>query len=334
MTDGEKRRALLKKLKEKQGREDDKQAVGGARERLRARMAARKAEAAGTEPEPELKAETSKEPEEAIVESSDGTADAVHRVRQESGVRILFARPRRPTRKQATPPAALAHRSRTQSPYVFDDVFACLPAHIQECLHHAAGCGPHTSVSDRLERLAAPEQLQLKELASGFISDLGAALNPRFLPAKPLDLIGTEDGGRLCLRTGTGHARATCRCWAFMFVLRRPLALPVDPIRATRAALANLLTFELREINDARLSSAFPVQLPSDCGAHYVRYTLDRGGWSSGRFAAAEVFTNGRVVIVVLEPRITKTQTGAPAPQTPSAAPEDFLKMIRRRELR
>ncbi|HVY60198.1 MAG TPA: hypothetical protein VHF22_01035, partial [Planctomycetota bacterium] len=233
----------------------------------------------------------------------------------------------------ARPPAPPAEPERTRTPYLDDSIFEKLPAKMQKVILAASNEEGVIPVRRVLRTLDGPDLAAQEELVGGFAENTLSVLRQRFIE-DPDDIERTifrEPSGDLSLRSGDGEVKVRGKCWEFFFLWRWRRPLGANP-RATLQAMFNeCFTFELADTTVCKMKVVEPVEFDRGDDAYYMECSLDLGGWCQVRFEAATAFTNGRVFVATLEPRVIRAKD-VPAPKTMS--PKDFVALLNKNRRR
>jgi hypothetical protein len=245
---------------------------------------------------------------------------------------VLFGRPqdREQAKKKAAeaPPAAFEPPKfpRTQNPYVDDPVWDKLVAPIRRVFDTAVETDLGRPIRKVLAQTFGPERERLEELLLGFIENQGAVMRGRFLPEELEKYIWIDPRGDLVLRYGDGDVKVIARCWEYFFLFRDRRELPRDRVEAIQQLMGSSLTFAFADTGVSKMSLDETLNFDPVHGAHFIRASLELGGWCEMRFEAGSAFTDGRVLVIKLQPRVVR---GKDVPTKAKVSPRMFAQMLR-----
>lgn len=234
----------------------------------------------------------------------------------------------------AAPPAPEADaKPRTKSPYVVDSIFEKLPENFQEIILDAANPNKAQSVMAWLRTIKGPDYEAQRELLRGFIENMEAVLRRRFLPDDIEKYVFRDPprfpggNGDFSLRWGDGEIKVLATCWDFFFLARTRRPLDRDRIADIQRRFSECFRFELANTPICPMKVLTPVQFDPSDEAAYLEASLEIGGWCDMKFESAAAFTDGRLFVVTLGPRVIR---GKDLPPGKAKTPREFVELLKK----
>jgi hypothetical protein len=212
-----------------------------------------------------------------------------------------------------------------EATYVDEAIASRLPVAIRRILRRAATEDHLEAALARMKSLRGPELERQKGLFEGFVENMSGVLRNRFLQFDFEKAIFFDEMGDLSLRTGDGEVKVQASCWELFFLSQRQRPLGQNRMAVVQQYIAEVLKFAIEDTGVCKMKVDTPVDFAPDENACYFEATLDLGGWCDMRFGGASVFSDGRVLVVTLEPRVVR---GKDIPPPKGVDPKQFASML------
>ncbi|MFC1707020.1 hypothetical protein ACFL59_09410 [Planctomycetota bacterium] len=207
-------------------------------------------------------------------------------------------------------------------------MFEKLPSNVQRIIEGAKEEDRGRPARKLLKETFDAERECLEELLLGFAENQESVLRGRFLPDDMEKYIWQDKKGDLTLRYGDGEAKVVAKCWEYFFIFREKRDLPADRVKAIQEVMGDVFQFVFKDTSVSPMQMDDVIDFELDFGVHYMRVSLEVGAWCEMRFEAGSAFTDGRVLVVTLKPRVLRSKD---IPAKPPMSPSDFVKLLNAR---